>query len=115
MNQLPLHCRNITTVLFLLSAMSLTSCSEQEYEVDIPVSAVPDKVLSAVNKELPGIEITEAEIESNAELRYELEGTLDGKEYEIEIHPDGNIIEIEQEKEDSVETGQKGINKDAAG
>ena len=97
MNQLPLHCRNITTVLFLLSAVSLTSCSEQEYEVDIPVSAVPDKVLSAVNKELPGIEITEAEIESNTELRYELEGKLDGKEYEIEINPDGIIIEVELE------------------
>ena len=115
MNQLPLHIRNITTMLFLLSAVSLTACSEQEYEVEIPVSAIPDEVLSSVNKELPGIEITEAEIESNTELRYELEGTLDGKEYEIEIHPDGNIIEIEQEKEDSVETGQKGINKDAAG
>ena len=115
MNQLPLHCRNITTVLFLLSAMSLTSCSEQEYEVDIPVSAVPEKVLSAVNKELPGIEITEAEIESNTELRYELEGTLDGKEYEIEIYPDGNIIEIEQEQEneDSVKTEQEGIDKGA--
>ena len=115
MNQLPLHCRNITTVLFLLSAMSLTSCSEQEYEVDIPVSAVPEKVLSAVNKELPGIEITEAEIESNAELRYELEGKLDGKEYEIEIYPDGNIIEIEQEQEneDSVKTEQEGIDKGA--
>ena len=118
MNHLRLHFRNIPTLLVMLSAaMILSSCSEQEYEVEIPVSAVPDKVLSAVNKELPGIVITEAEIESNAELRYELEGKLDGKEYEIEIYPDGSIIEVEleQENEDSIKTEQEGINKGESG
>ena len=78
MNQLIFHFRKLKTPLILLIAAMGTSCSEQEqeYEVEIPVSAVPEQILSAVNKELPGIEITEAEIESNAELRYELEGKI---------------------------------------
>jgi peptidase YpeB-like protein len=104
MNYISLRFQKITLLLVFCQVL-LTSCSEQEeYEIEIPVSAVPDKILSEVNKELPGIEIIEAEIESNAKLHYELEGTLDGKEFEIEIYPDGSIIEIEleQEKEDSV-------------
>ena len=51
---------------------------------------------------LPGLKITEAEIELEEEqMTYELEGSIDGKTYEIEVTPDGKIIEIEEEKDDS--------------
>ena len=100
MNRSPIaHYRKSSIMLLILSSLSLASCSEPEHEVEIPLSAVPDKVLAAVNKALPSIELSSAEIESAAKMHYELEGKLDGKEYEIEINPDGSIIEIEQETE----------------
>ena len=89
-----------TVSLLLFSLLVLTSCSEneEEAEVEIPVPAVPAKVISAAENALPGIEITEAEIERHEEdVVYELEGSLDGKKVEIEIHPDGTIKKVEEE------------------
>lgn len=88
------------TLLCIFSLLLLTSCSEEDYEIEVPVSAVPDKVLTAVNNKFNGIQIMSAEIESKAEMHYELEGKLNGKEYEFEVKPDGSIIEIEIEQED---------------
>ena len=53
-------------------------------EKDIPLNEVPDVVLKAAQKAVPGIKLTEAEVETTPDgVIYELEGKFDGKEYEI--------------------------------
>jgi hypothetical protein len=106
MNQLRFIYPLVTAALF--SLVVLTSCSEEEAEVEIPVPAVPPKVLSAAEKALPGVEITEAEIERHEDdVVYELEGNLDGKKVEIEIHPDGTIKEVEHEGDEEGKSAEK--------
>ena len=85
----------ITLILFVVTAFA-------ENEKEIPLDKVPTAVLEAAQKAVPGIELTEAEVERTIKgLVYEIEGTLDGKEYEIEVSPDGKVLEIEEEDEDS--------------
>ena len=85
----------LTLTLFVVTAFA-------EDEKEIPLDKVPTAVLEAAQKAVPGIELTEAEVERTIKgLVYEIEGTLDGKEYEIEVSPDGKVLEIEEEDEDS--------------
>jgi len=84
----------ITLILFVVTAFA-------ENEKEIPLDKVPTAVLEAAQKAVPGIELTEAEVERTIKgLVYEIEGTLDGKEYEIEVSSDGKVLEIEEEEED---------------
>ena len=84
----------ITLILFVVTAFA-------ENEKEIPLDKVPTTVLEAAQKAVPGIELTEAEVERTIKgLVYEIEGTLDGKEYEIEVSSDGKVLEIEDEDED---------------
>ena len=101
MNQLRFMYPLVTAALFSLVVLTSCSESEEEAEVEIPVLAVPPKVLSAAEEVLPGVKITEAEIERHEDdVVYELEGSLDGKKVEIEIHPDGTIKEVEHEDDE---------------
>ena len=84
----------ITLILFVVTAFA-------ENEKEIPLDKVSTAVLEAAQKAVPGIELTEAEVERTIKgLVYEIEGTLDGKEYEIEVSSDGKVLEIEEEDED---------------
>ena len=82
--------------LFVLS-LALTACSGHIVEErGIDVSEVPPEVLEAAREAVPGFEATEAEIE----YIYELDGEANGKAYEIEISPDGEVKEIEAKDEE---------------
>ena len=84
----------INIILFVVTAFA-------ENEKAIPLDKVPTAVLEAAQKAVPGIELTEAEVERTIKgLVYEIEGTLVGKEYEIEVSSDGKVLEIEEEDED---------------
>lgn len=64
-----------------------------EREKHIALSEVPEAVMAAAQKALPGITFSEAEVTETGEgLVYELEGTADGKEHEINISADGTIL-----------------------
>ena len=79
-----------------LSLLLLGACASNE--VEVPLSEVPDVVLAAAREARPGIELTEAELETEDGVQvYELEGELDGVEYEIEVSPSGEVLEIEAE------------------
>ena len=95
--------RLLATVVVTLTVGITVASAEKEEE--IALSKVPEKVLEAAQKAVPGIKLTEAEVEKTSEgLVYELEGTLDGKEYEIEVSAAGKVLEIEQgEDEDKDE------------
>ena len=87
----------ITLILFVVTAFA-------ENEKEIPLDKVPTTVLEAAQKAVPGIKLTEAEVERTIKgLVYEIEGTLDGKEYEIEVSPDGKVLEIKEEDDDEDE------------
>ena len=67
-------------------------------EVEIPLADVPDAVLTAALDAMSGIELSEAELETErGEQVYEHEGTLDGVEYEIEVSSSGEVLEIEED------------------
>lgn len=89
------------TLITLTAAIALTGCAtsteEIENEMDIELTAVPAEVMAAALDALPGIEFTEAEYEEEDGLMvYELEGVLGDAIYEIEITPEGEVLEIEQ-------------------
>ena len=81
----------------IVLSLALTACSTHIVEErDIDVSEVPPEVLEAAREAVPGFEATEAEIE----YIYELDGEANGKAYEIEVSPDGEVKEIEAKDEE---------------
>ena len=87
----------ITLTFFVITAFA-------GIEKEIPLNEVPDVVLKAAQKAVPGIVLTEAEVEKTPKgVVYEIEGTFDGKEYEIELSSDGKVLEIEEEENDDDE------------
>jgi uncharacterized membrane protein YkoI len=72
-----------------------------EMEEAIPLDQLPAHIVDAALAAVPGIELTEAEIEREGDARiYEVEGVLDGVEYEIEIDDAGVVLEIETDEND---------------
>ena len=65
---------------------------------DMALTDVPAAVRDAVTKAVPGITLTEAEVETKgAETVYELEGKMAEKEYEFKVSPEGKILKTEEE------------------
>ena len=88
----------VAVILTLTAGITIANAEKEE---EIPISKVPKEVLKAAQKAVPGIKLTEAEVEKTKKgLVYDLEGTVDGKEYEIEVSAAGKVLEIEQEGED---------------
>ena len=92
------YARRPSFIFFLVLLLTtLSACSDENDDTDIPLSAVPANVISVVQKALPGIALSEAEKEiKDTTVIYELEGKLiNGKEYDIKISADGTILKIE--------------------
>ena len=69
-----------------------------EEEVVVALADVPRIVLEAAQAALPGVVLTEAEMEQeDGQTVYSLSGTLDGEDIEIEISATGQVLEIERE------------------
>ena len=64
-----------------------------ENEKEIPLSEVPAAAVKAAQGAVAGITLTEAEVD----------GSADGKEYEIEVTAEGKVLEVEEETEDDEE------------
>ena len=65
---------------------------------DIPLAQVPEKIKKIARKAVKGLQFTEAEIEDG---NYELEGYVNGVKYEVEITPEGKVVEIEKKNTES--------------
>jgi hypothetical protein len=77
-----------------VACASLGTCCDDERE--IPLADVPAAARAAAEQAVPGIRLTEAEVEEEDDRRvFVLEGVLDGKEYEIEVTADGTVLEVE--------------------
>ena len=87
-----------------LAVVEVDDVEGQEYEMDVPLELVPDVVLEAARGAVDGIVLTEASIELESDgLFFELEGSVGGREYEIEVTPDGDVIEVEDEEDEEDE------------
>jgi len=88
----------LLTVLILSIGVMV---AEDEKEKEIPISEVPEIVMEAALKALPGVEFKEADVEETKDgLVYELDGILDGKEFEINVSADGTVLNMEEEEKD---------------
>lgn len=77
------------------------SATGNEGEQEIALSDVPQAVKDAALAAVPGLQMSEAETELENGVRTNcIEGSADGKEYEIEISADGRVLEVEAEDED---------------
>ena len=62
----------------------------------VALDSVPDAALAAAKKAVPGITFTVAEKEvEGGRTVYCLEGSADGKRWEVEVTPEGEVVEIE--------------------
>ncbi|MHC4206576.1 MAG: PepSY domain-containing protein [Planctomycetota bacterium] len=73
-------------------------------ENEVPLSEVPAEALEAAQGAVDGVTITEAEMEKeDGETVYVFEGEANGKEYEIEVTPEGKVLEVEEEGDEEDE------------
>ena len=79
-----------------------------EKEKDVPLSDVPAEALKAAQGAVDGITITEAEMEKeDGKTVYVFEGEASGKEYEIEVTPEGKVLEVEEKSGNDKEDEDK--------
>lgn len=91
-----------TSILAVAAALSLTACSgndtDDEMEMVLAMDEVPAVVRTAAEGAVPGIVLTEAELETeDGRQLYEMTGMKDGVEYEIDVTPTGEVIEVERD------------------
>jgi len=91
--------------LFLICGSGCATLDDLfENEKEVPLSDVPPEALKAAQGAVDGITITEAEMEKeDGQTVYVFEGEANGKEYEIEVTPEGKVLEVEEETEEGEE------------
>jgi len=94
----------LIVVLLLTCALgcaSLESVFAHEDEQGVPLSEVPAPALQAAQQAVDGITLTEAEMDmEDGRTVYDIEGTANGVEYEIEVTADGKVLDVEREDEE---------------
>ncbi len=70
----------------------------EDQECSVALADVPRSVLEAANAAVPGATWTAAVIENEGGVEvYELTGTVDGDEVEVEVSAAGKVLEIERD------------------
>ena len=94
------HLPLVIVVFMLVLGAPISREAAAREDIDIALAKVPDKILAAAEKAVPGITLTEAEIEKTSEGDiYELEGTSGGKEYEVKVSAEGKVLKVKEEHE----------------
>jgi hypothetical protein len=95
--------------LVLICGLGCASLEDMfEKEKDVPLSDVPAEALKAAQGAVDGITITEAEMEKeDGKTLYTFEGQAEGKEYEIEVTPEGKVLEVEEKSGNDKEDEDK--------
>lgn len=84
-----------------LTGNAVPASALTEEEVNVPLDEVPESIRDAAEAAVPGIVFSEAERETeNGVVVYDLEGTANGVEYEVEVSEDGEVLEVEIENDD---------------
>lgn len=86
-------------VLVLICGLGCATLDEMfEKEKEVPLSEVPAEALAAAQDRIDDIVITEAEVEEeDGQTVYVFEGDANGNKYEIEVTPEGKVLEVERE------------------
>lgn len=89
----------IPVVLWVLSTAFTPTFARAKDEV-ISISHVPEVVLAAALRAVPGLVIDEIEREGDdaGGWHYELEGLADGVGVEVEVTPEGRVVDIERDE-----------------
>jgi len=97
----------IIVVFFTMFAITNFSCHSamQEKKVTVPPTELPVVIRNAIEREFPDGQVIaiEKEVEGEDPGQYDVELLSNGKEYEVEISPEGKVIEI-KEKTPATET-----------
>lgn len=92
-------------ILGAIVLAGLTACAtmqdDEEDEREIPLSEVPQAVQDAAKAAVPGIVLSEAEVETeDGKQVFCVFGIANGQEYEVEATPEGKVLEVEKEDGD---------------
>lgn len=103
-------------LVFAAAGMAFSAEEAEGSEEKVPLDQVPAAVKDAATKAVAGLTLTEAEVEvEDGVTVYELDGTADGKEYEVKVTADGKVLKAEQEDEDEDGGEKAGKDKKSAG
>lgn len=93
-----------STIPFLVLLLSAAPALTQSVAEEIPIDEVPLSVLDAAREVLPGVELVKAMIEiTDKGIVYEIEGILDGEEYEILVTEESVVLEVELKDDDDID------------
>jgi uncharacterized membrane protein YkoI len=82
--------------LVLLAAVA--GADEKEKPKKVPLDKVPKAVLNAVKARFPGARLTSVEKETvDGKVLYDIELTHKGRKYEMDVHEDGTVVEVEKQ------------------
>jgi len=74
---------------------------EEEDEVQVSLADLPEAVGKTLNEVASGAEIKGIELETeNGRTQYAIDAVIDGRTFDIEIAPDGTLLQKELEGED---------------
>ncbi|HYG74594.1 MAG TPA: PepSY domain-containing protein [Planctomycetota bacterium] len=95
------------TALCLAAVLSMglitASCEAGEKKKDEPVALdqLPEAVKNAAQAAVKNIVLSKAEKKTKkGTVTYQVEGKADGKEWEIKLSPEGQVLKIKEEKQD---------------
>ncbi len=98
---------SFVVVLSAMAAIAGLSCASEtrERKVSVSPSDLPASIHAAIQQALPGGKIMaiEKEVEGEDPGQYDVDVRSEGKEYEVEVSPQGQVIEI-KEKSSAKET-----------
>lgn len=80
-------------------------------EVKMKIADVPQPVQDTLAKEAPGVKIESVDKESSktGKITYEADAKMDGKNWEIDVAPDGKLIskQVDNEEDEKADSGDK--------
>lgn len=88
----------VVVLLATMVAGALSQARAQERKITVPASELPDTIREAIQKAFPGdlILTIQKEIEGEDPGQYDVEIRSGDKKYEVEISPEGKIIETKE-------------------
>jgi uncharacterized membrane protein YkoI len=88
----------VSVVAGLVLLAPVARADDTENNKKIPLDKVPKAVMGSIKARFPGADVTSVEKESeNGKVVYDIELKHKGRKYEMDIHEDGTVIEIEKE------------------
>jgi hypothetical protein len=88
----------VAAVLMVLAGAGRADDKQKAKPEKVPLDKVPKAVMDAIKGRFPGCDITSVEKElEDGKVVYDVELKHGGKKYEMDIHEDGTVVEIEKE------------------